>query len=112
MNVQIYAGKRNFDVQKAERYFKERRIPYQLVDMKRHAPGVKELELFASRLGLEAIINTELPAYKESTLRFLRDKNEILTQLAAKPDFLLTPIVRNGREVTVGFQPDVWATWK
>ena len=111
MNVQIYAGKRNFDVQKAERFFKERGIAYQLVDMKRHAPGLKELTLFAARVGLEGLIDESLPAYKESTLRFMPQGEARLAALAEHPEFLRTPIVRSGREVTVGYRPDVWTRW-
>ena len=52
MNVQIYASKKNPDVLKAERFFKERRIPYQLVDLKKHRLGRRELELFAAAVRL------------------------------------------------------------
>ena len=34
MNVQIFGTKKSFDSKKAERYFKERGIKYQFVDMK------------------------------------------------------------------------------
>jgi arsenate reductase-like glutaredoxin family protein len=56
MNIIIYAGKKNFDTQKAERFFKERRIPYQLLDLKKHRLGQKELALFARRLGAQNLI--------------------------------------------------------
>jgi arsenate reductase-like glutaredoxin family protein len=51
MNVQIYVNRKNPDVLKAERFFKERRVPYQLVDLKKHRLGERELALFAKAAG-------------------------------------------------------------
>ena len=51
MNIQIYVNKKNPDVLKAERFFKERRVPYQLVDLKKHKLGERELQLFARAAG-------------------------------------------------------------
>ena len=56
MNILIYAMKRDFDVQKAERYFKERRIPYQFIDLSKKGMGLKELEAVRRQVGLEAMI--------------------------------------------------------
>lgn len=111
MNIQIYALKRNFDVQKAERYFKERKIPFQFVDLTRHALGLRELELFKSQIGLKNLIDQDSIAWKESTARFLQGETAILEALAREPKFLRLPIVRNGRQATVGHQPDTWAGW-
>ena len=51
MSLQIYTFKKNFAVQKAERFFKERRVQVQAVDMKKHKPGLRELQLFARAVG-------------------------------------------------------------
>lgn len=56
MSIQIYALKRNFDVQKAERFFKERRVPYQLLDLKKHKLGQREMALFVRRLGAQSLV--------------------------------------------------------
>ena len=59
-NIQIYFYKRNFDVQKAERFFKERRVAFQAIDMHKHAPGKRELELFARAAGgMSALLDRE-----------------------------------------------------
>lgn len=110
-NIMLYALKKDFDVQKAERFFKERGIKVQAVDMKKHGPGVKELRLFAQQAGLANIIDKESKLYKESTLQFLREEESILEALSKDPRFLKGPIVRMGQKVTVGYQPDVWKNW-
>ncbi len=111
MNIQLYYLKRNFDVQKAERYFKERKISFQLVDLAKHALGVRELALFKAQLGLKTLVDEDCIQWKESTARFLSGEAQLLEALAQNPKLLRLPIVRNGRQVTSGFQPDAWATW-
>lgn len=111
MNLMMYVYKRDFNVQKAERFFKERGIKYQLVDMKKKAPGQKELKLFAQRLGVHNLIDKDTTAYRESTLQFLREEGPIMEALERAPAFLRQPIVRDGQRVTVGYAPDVWQTW-
>jgi arsenate reductase len=32
--------------------------------------------------------------------------------LLKNPQLLKTPIVRNGKEATVGYVPEVWTTWE
>ena len=113
MNVQIYALKRNFDVQKAERYFKERKLPFQFVDLTRHKLGIREIETFKSQVGLKALIDETTNAWKESTARFLSpDGDALIEALAQNPKYLKLPIVRNGKQITVGYQPDIWAKWE
>ena len=113
MNIQIYFFKKNFDVQKAERFFKERRIPYQLVDMKKHAPGLKELEVFARAAGgaYQLVDRKNIDALSHPVAH-TEDARRILEYLAERPQFMLTPIVRNGRLATVGAADEkTWGEW-
>ena len=112
MNVQIYAHKRDFEVQKAERYFKERRIPYQFVDLAKHAMGLKELESVYRQVGLQSMVAVSDKDWESHYIVQLADVQEALEKLRDNPKLLKTPIVRNGRLATVGYQPDVWAQWK
>ena len=98
MNIIIYANKRNFDVQKAERFFKERRIPYQLMDLKKHRLGQKELALFARRLGAENLVDRENGEALSHPVAHTDDAAYILACLAENPRFLRTPLVRNGEQ--------------
>ena len=112
MNIQIYALKRDFDVQKAERYFKERRIPYQFVDLSRKAMGLNELEAVRRQVGLDAMIRLDARDWQSHYVAQLTDPQAALEKLRDDPKLLNLPIVRNGAQATVGYQPDVWAGWK
>lgn len=111
MNVIIYALKKNFDTQKAERFFKERRIPYQLLDLNKHRLGQKELALFARRLGVEKLIDRKNPEALAHPAAHTDDGAYILETLLLNPRFLRTPIVRNGEQVTLGADEAAWNAW-
>ncbi len=111
MNIQIYAFKRNFDTQKAERFFKERQIPYQLLDLKKHKLGQRELSLFARRLGAENLVDRQNPDALSHPVAHTDDAAYILECLAEQPRFLRTPIVRNGEQVTLGADEGTWEEW-
>ncbi|MBQ3079319.1 MAG: ArsC family transcriptional regulator [Clostridia bacterium] len=113
MNIQIYAGKKNFDVQKSERYFKERKIPFTSVDLKKHKLGARELMLFIRAAGsARALIDPDAKGEKADYIRHLTLENIIADVLLENPTLLKSPIVRNGNQLTIGFQPEVWAEWK
>ena len=111
-NIQIYYVKRNFDVQKAERFFKERRVPFQSVDMRRHAPGRRELELFARAAGgMSALLDRSSPKVLSHPAAYMRDEGAIADELIEDPSLMLAPVVRNGQKVTIGVHEDIWAGW-
>lgn len=103
MSIQLYVYKRNFDVQKAERYLKERNIPYQVMDLKKHRLGRRELELFARGRSVKDIINMEDEAVKSHPIAYAPDGKTMLDYLTENPRFLISPIIRNGQKVIVGF---------
>lgn len=112
MNIQIFGVKKCFDTQKAERYFKERRIKYQLIDLNVKGLSKGELQSVAAAVNLNNLINTSAKEYKASNLENIRNntiKEEILQN---NPKLFKTPIVRNGRQATVGFRPEVWESWE
>ena len=113
MNIQIYAMKKNFDVQKAERYFKERRIPFVSVDMKKHKLGARELQLFIRAAGgAKALVDPDAKGERADYVRQLSIDSVIQDELMENPALMRAPIVRNGNAVTVGFCPEVWESWK
>lgn len=109
--IQIYACKRNFDVQKAERYFKERKIAVQFVDMGKKGPSKKEVQLFLQRLGNPGVFDVDGKLYQGHLVRFTSDPDTIVEKIMFEPQLLRTPIVRNGQQVTAGYCPDVWQNW-
>ena len=111
MNVQIFALKKNFDVQKAERWFKERRIPCQFVDLGKRGMSPRELESVYRAVGLTALVRAGDSDWESHYVRQLKDAREALRILAEKPGLLNTPIVRNGSKATVGYCPEVWENW-
>ncbi len=111
-NIQIYYVKRSFDVQKAERYFKERRVPFQPVDMRRHAPGRRELELFARAAGgVGALLDRSSPKVLSHYAAYMHDEQALIDELMEDPSLMRAPIVRNGQKVTIGVDEAVWAGW-
>ena len=111
MNIQIYSGKKNFDTQKAERYFKERRIPFQMMDLKKHPLGEREIKLMLQNVGIEKLIDRENPKVKEHPACYYNQESLLIPAIQEAPWLLKTPIVRNGNRMTVGYQPEIWAQW-
>lgn len=104
--IQIYGRKKCKDTKKAERFFKERRIPIQSIDLDVKAPGPRELELFAQAVGAEELIDTEAKEYRARGLAYM--DYDPLEEIAEDPALLRTPIVRDGREVAVGADEAFW----
>ena len=111
MNIQIYMNKRNFDVQRAERFFKERRIPYQLVDLKRHKLGAREMTLFASCIPVGDLVDREDKTVRNHPVCYMDNKEFILKELTENPSLIRSPIVRNGNMATIGSNPELWLKW-
>lgn len=112
MNIQIYGVKKCFDTQKAERYFKERKIKYQYVDLARYGLSKGEFESVKASVGLNNLINCEAKEYKVLNLQFIRTPSMREEILFKNPKLYKTPIVRNGRQATVGYQSDIWNGWE
>ena len=109
MNIQIFGKSKCFDTKKAERWFKERRIRFQSIDLGKVGISPGELKSVMNAVGLEALIDPKHPdAVLLSSLAYDADKAE---KLLEEPRLLKTPIVRNGRQATVGYHPEVWQTW-
>ena len=112
MNIQIYAGKKNFDTQKAERYFKERRIPFQNLDLKKHRLGEREIRLMIEAAGIENILDREDKRVREHPACYFNRADMLIPAIQENPWLLKLPIVRNGNKMTTGYQPDVWNQWE
>ena len=109
--IQMYVSKKNFDVQKAERFFKERRIQIQVMDLKKHPLGERELQNIAKG-NLSALVDREDKKVKEHPACYYDRDSLLLPAVLECPYLLKSPILRNGKEVTVGYCPEVWENWK
>ena len=110
MNIQIFGASKCFDTKKAERYFKERRIKYQYIDLFRYGISPGELNSVIAAVGIDNIINPKDQDY-ELYMRLAKREDKI-ARLLEYPDMIKTPIVRNGKNATVGYEPDVWEKWE
>lgn len=112
MNIQIFGIKKSFDTQKAERFFKERGIKYQFIDLKEKAISKRELQTIKAAVGLNNLIDSATKEYIKlniASIRTLEVKEELLLK---NPSLYKVPIVRNGTLATVGFEPEVWLKWE
>ncbi|MBC8063046.1 MAG: ArsC family transcriptional regulator [Clostridiaceae bacterium] len=112
MNIQIFGVKKCFNTQKSERYFKERKIKYQFIDLSQKALSKGELESVKNSIGINNLINIKAKEYKMLNLDSIRSdiiKQEILFN---NPRLYNTPIVRNGKVATIGYNPEAWEQWE
>ncbi len=111
MNIQIFGSSKSFDTKKAERWFKERRIKYQYIDVLSKGLSPREYLAVKKKVGFEALMNEKCRAYEDLYVAYLTpDAQE--EKLLEHPELFQTPIVRNGKEATVGYCPEVWASWE
>ena len=112
MNIQCFGTKKCFDTQKTERFFKERKIKYQFIDLKIKGLSKGELQSVKSSVGLYNLINIKAKDYKKLNLDQIRGEETKEEILLNNPQLFKTPIVRNGKQATVGYSPDIWTTWE
>ena len=113
MNIQIFGTKKCNETKKAERFFKERGIKYQFVDMKEKGMSKGEFMSVAQvNGGIENMINWD--GKDQDTLaliRYIADEDK-LKKILENPFVIKTPVVRNGKQSTLGYQPEVWKKWQ
>lgn len=113
MNIQIFGTKKSFDTKKAQRFFKERRIKFQFVDLAEKGMSKGELQsVMRAAGGLEALVDPD--ARDQDTvalITYLADSQKF-DKLLENQQVLRQPVVRNGRQATVGYAPGVWKTWE
>ena len=112
VNIMIYALKKNFDAQKAERFFKERRVPFQTVDLKKHKPGAREIALFCRAAGgAYQLVDRQSTAVMSHPVAHTTDEEVIRGYFAEEPGLMRLPIVRCGDRVTIGADEETWKAW-
>lgn len=111
MNIQIFGKSKCFDTKKAERFFKERRIKFQSVDLVKYGMSNGELTSVIRAVGgLDNLIDSK--AKNAAMLKYLSSEQDKIEHVLDDPKLLLTPIVRNGKQATVGYKPEIWETWE
>ena len=109
MKIQIIGTKKCRETQKAERFFKERRIPYHFRDLSEKGLAKGEIENISRVFPLDELIDRESKRFKDRGMQFT--VFDIETELLEDSLLLRTPIVRNGRMAAVGYKPEIWKEW-
>lgn len=113
MNIQIFGKNKCFDTKKAERYFKERRIKYQMVDLIRYGLSGKEFDAVLRGVGgVDNLIDWQGKSPEITLMKYMDSTIAKEDKIFDDPSLMRTPIVRNGKHVTVGYCPQVWDTWE
>lgn len=113
MNIQIFGKGKCFDTKKAERYFKERRIKYQYIDLPRFGLSGREFDSVLRGVGgVDHLINWDSANPEVTLMKYMDDVRAKEDKVYDNPELMRTPIVRNGKQVTVGYCPDEWAKWE
>lgn len=113
MNIQIFGTVKCNDTKKAQRFFKERGIKFQFIDLTQRSLSKGEINSVMSSTGLKMreLINEKSKAYEKQFIQYLRDE-DVMEKLLDYGELFKTPIVRNGKQATLGYCPDVWKSWE
>ena len=112
MNIQIFGTKKCNDTKKAERFFKERGIKYQFIDMKEKGMSKGEFTSVASANGgIEGMVDWDGKEKDTVTLIKYLSEEDKLEKILENPSVIKTPVVRNGKLSTVGYRPEIWKQW-
>ena len=113
MNIQIFGKSKCFDTKKAERWFKERRIKFQSIDLIRFGMAGKEFDSVLRAVGgIDNLIDWDSKSDRVTQMKYMEDRITKEDIVFDDPALMKTPIVRNGKQATVGFCPEIWATWE
>ena len=113
MNIKICGKSKCFDTKKAERWLKERRIKYQSVDLLRFGLSGKEFDSVLRAVGgIDQLIDWNSKSQQVTLLKYMDDPVAKEDKVFDDPSLMKTPIVRNGKQATVGYCPEIWETWE
>jgi arsenate reductase (glutaredoxin) len=115
VGLQLFGTRKCPETRKAERFLKERGIPYQFIDLTDKGISLGELKSVAAALAAAGLGRAELAAalidessrrYGERGLAYM--DFDLEAEILADPLLLRTPILRDGRKAAVGFDPEAW----
>ena len=113
MNIQIFGKKKCFETKKAERFFKERGIKFQRIELESKGMSKGELNSVLSSIGsIDDLIDFNSKEKDALLIKYLSRDSDKFEKLLENPMLLKTPIVRNGKLATIGFKPEIWKKWE
>ncbi len=109
MTIQVFGIKNSASTRAAERFFKERRVPIQSIDLKQKALAPGEIKRFVDRFSLTALLDTESKPYVDSGLKYLKvTEQELLERIEKDPRLLKLPLVRSAQQLSIGHDEKSW----
>ncbi|MCI8526532.1 MAG: ArsC family transcriptional regulator [Oscillospiraceae bacterium] len=113
MNIQIFGTSKCFDTKKAQRWFQERRIKFQYVDLAKYGMSGGEFDSVLRAVGgIDRLVNWEARSPDVELLRYLSDPRQKEDRVYENQRLIRTPVVRSGKQATAGYCPEVWSGWK
>ena len=113
MNIQIFGSSKSFDTKKAERYFKERKIKFQSIDVVKYGMSNGEFDSVLRAVGgIDNLIDWNVKHPDIDLMRYMEDRTAKEDKVFENCKLMKQPVVRNGKQATVGYCPDIWAEWK
>jgi len=113
LNIQIFGKNKCFDTKKAERWFKERRIKFQSIDLKRYGMSGKEFDSVLRAVGgIDNLIDWDSKSEQITLMKYMDNQRAKEDKVFDDPTLMKTPIVRNGKQATAGYHPEIWETWE
>lgn len=113
MNIQIFGTSKSADTRKAERYFKERRIKFQSIDMKKYGMSGGEFDSILRAVGgIDNLIDWDAKSPDLDLIRYMANTLDKEDKVFDNQMLIKMPVVRNGKKATVGYCPEVWKTWE
>jgi len=111
MNIQIFGRKKSFDTKKAERFFKERKIKFQLIDLDEKGISKGELNSVKKSININDLIDINSKLYMSLNLNKIRSSEIKENIILTNPKVIKAPIVRDGNKATIGYDTDTWEEW-
>jgi arsenate reductase len=109
VTLQIFGSKNSRATRAAERFFKERRVPFQFIDLKQKAIAPGEIKRFVERLGWDGLLDKEGRPYVDAGLKYMRLSDaELLAKIERDPNLLRLPLVRAGKHLSAGQDEEAW----
>jgi Spx/MgsR family transcriptional regulator len=112
MNIQVFGVNNCADTRKARRYFQERRVSFQYIDLTVRGLSKGELQSVSASAGINNLINIKSKDYAKLNMGRILSADMRKEMLLKHPSLYHTPIVRNGKAATVGYAPDIWSSWE
>ena len=113
MNIQIFGKSKCFDTKKAERWFKERRVKFQSIDLVKFGMSGTEFDSVLRAVGgIDNLIDWDSKDPDVILMKYMDDKIAKEDKVFDNPKLMKTPVVRNGKQATCGYCPEIWATWE